>query len=88
PTFLDTYGWVLFRMGRYDKAKFYVKAALDNGADKDATVWEHYGDILYKAGDRDKAPEAWKKAAARALPEEAARIRQKMEEPETWMQGE
>ncbi|MDE5609815.1 MAG: tetratricopeptide repeat protein, partial [Bacteroidales bacterium] len=26
PTFLDTYGWVLFRMGRYDKAKFYVKA--------------------------------------------------------------
>lgn len=86
PTFLDTYGWVLFRMGRYGEAKFYVKAALDHGADKDATVWEHYGDILYREGDRDKAADSWKKAAARARPEEAARIRQKMEEPEKWME--
>ena len=88
PTFLDTYGWVLFRMGHYEKARNYVKAALDNGADKDATVWEHYGDILYKEGDRGKASDCWKKAAARAVPEEAARIRQKMEDPERWMQGE
>lgn len=84
-TFLDTYGWVLFRMGRYDKARTYVKAALDHGADKDATVWEHYGDILYKEGDRGKAADCWKKAAAHARPDEQARIRQKMEDPEKWI---
>lgn len=85
-TFLDTYGWVLFRMGRYDKARSYVKAALDHGADKDATVWEHYGDILYREGDRDKGADCWRKAAARARPEEAERIRQKIENPERWME--
>ena len=26
-------------------------------------IWEHYGDILYKTGDAQKAIEAWKKSA-------------------------
>jgi predicted negative regulator of RcsB-dependent stress response len=25
-------------------------------------VWDHFGDVLFKLGDREKAKEAWKKA--------------------------
>ncbi len=47
--FLDTYGWILYEMGRYEDAESYLKKSLDaNG--KSATVLEHYADTLLKLG--------------------------------------
>ena len=63
PTYLDTYGWVLFEQGSYTMAKIYIEKAIEyNKEQPSAEVFEHYGDVLFKIGDMDKAREQWKKA--------------------------
>lgn len=63
PTYLDTYGWVLFVQGSYTMAKIYIERAIEYGKDDlSAEVLEHYGDALYKTGDKEKALEQWRKA--------------------------
>lgn len=62
PTYLDTHAWVLFRKGDFSLAKFYMESALNNGGNENATLLEHYGDILYKLNKVDEAVEYWQKA--------------------------
>lgn len=61
-TYLDTYAWVLFMRKDYTLAKFYMETAIKNGGDKNGVIVEHYGDILFMLGQKDKAMEQWKKA--------------------------
>lgn len=61
-SFEDTYGWILFRLGRYEEALLWVELAMDHGADKDGVVLEHYGDILFHLGRIDEAISYWKRA--------------------------
>ncbi len=62
-TFLDTYGWILYKQGKYKDAQDYIQKAIDaNGENADGTLWEHLGDIYYKQGNVDKAVECWTKA--------------------------
>ena len=62
-TFLDTYGWVLFKQGAFTVAKIYIENAVKYSEDKpSAEVMEHYGDVLYKTGETAKALEQWIKA--------------------------
>ena len=65
PSFQDTYGWVLYRLGRFDEAKTWVGKAVDEKGGPSAEVLEHYGDILYRLGDSEKALEFWEKAKAK-----------------------
>jgi len=60
-SYLDTYGWVYFRMERYDEAERYVRKAIELGS-KSAVIHEHLGDIYYKMSRKDKAMELWQKA--------------------------
>jgi len=62
PTYLDTHAWVLFKRKDYSLAKFYIESALENGGNDNAVLVEHYGDILYMLGEKQKAVEEWKKA--------------------------
>ena len=62
PSFIDTYAWVFFQKGNYSLAKFYIESAVSNGGEKSPDILEHYGDILYKMGNPDKAVEQWEKA--------------------------
>jgi tetratricopeptide (TPR) repeat protein len=62
PTYLDTYAWVLFKRERYFEAIFVMEQALNNSKEPSGTLYEHYGDILYKNGQTEKALEYWKKA--------------------------
>jgi len=66
PTYLDTYGWVLFQQGAYTIAKIYLENAVKYSEEKEkdvsAEVLEHYGDVLYKTDEPDKALEYWIKA--------------------------
>ena len=59
-TYLDTYAWVLYMMKDYEGAKKYLEIAILNSSN--GTIVEHYGDVLYKLGEKDKALEQWKKA--------------------------
>ena len=58
-TYLDTYAWILFKLERYEDALLIIKRAIENGGIDSDVIVEHYGDILYKTGDKDKAIECW-----------------------------
>jgi len=62
PTYLDTYAWILFRLGRYDEAKVYIDRTMANDPDSSAVMLEHAGDIYYKAGEKEQAVKLWQQA--------------------------
>ena len=75
PTYLDTYAWVLFKKGNYEKAKETIDKVLElsktEGADpavdtdeSSAEIYDHAGDIYYMSGLHDEAVDFWKKALA------------------------
>ena len=61
--FLDTYAWIMFKLKKYDDALDWIEQAL---ALPDAIgrpdLLNHYGDILFKLGQSDKAVEQWEKS--------------------------
>lgn len=61
PSYLDTAGWVFYKLGDYQKAENYIKKAIDSG-EASAVVLEHMGNVYEKLGQLDKAREWWKKA--------------------------
>ena len=64
-SFQDTYGWILYRLKRYDEAKKWVGKALEEKDGAGAEVLEHFGDILFRLGESEKALEYWQKAKAK-----------------------
>jgi tetratricopeptide (TPR) repeat protein len=60
-SYLDTIGWIYFRLGRYTEAEEYIKKAIALGSNS-AVIHEHLGDIYSKMNDREKALEYWNKA--------------------------
>ena len=58
PSYLDTIGWIYYKMGSYKEAEHYVKEAIGKG-EVNAVVYEHLGDIYYKLNQRDLAIEQW-----------------------------
>ncbi len=60
-SYLDTMGWVYFKMGNYNEAKQYIEKAIKIDSSK-PDVLEHLGDIEFKMGNKEKAKEAWQKA--------------------------
>lgn len=61
-TFLDTYAWILFKMKKYKESLGYLEKALRYLDTDNAEIYEHYGDVLYMCGEKDKALEFWHKA--------------------------
>jgi tetratricopeptide (TPR) repeat protein len=61
-SYLDTYGWIFFKLGEYDEAYFYVKKAIDAGGEDNSVLLDHLGDVLYKQGKKEEAMEYWKRA--------------------------
>jgi tetratricopeptide (TPR) repeat protein len=60
-TYLDTHAWVLFMMGKYKEALKPMQQA--SVLKPEASILDHYGDVLYKLGETDSAVAAWEKAA-------------------------
>jgi tetratricopeptide (TPR) repeat protein len=60
PTYLDTYAWVLYKLEDYNGALTYLERAI--ALSEDATIVEHYGDVLFKLGKREEAVMQWEKA--------------------------
>ena len=61
-TYLDTYAWIFFMQGNYTLARFYIESALEKDDTNSAELVDHYGDILFMSGEKEKAVEQWKKA--------------------------
>jgi tetratricopeptide (TPR) repeat protein len=58
---MDTYGWVLFKLGKYAEAKEWIGKAIAKREDS-AVVTEHYGDVLWMLGEKKEAVKYWEKA--------------------------
>ena len=57
-SYLDTMGWIYFRLGMYKEAENFVKKAISKG-EANAVVFEHLGDIYYNMNEGEKAMEQW-----------------------------
>ena len=60
-SYLDTFGWIYFKLGNYVEAEKFVKRAIEAG-ETSSVVYEHLGDIYAKLSQTDKAKEYWAKA--------------------------
>lgn len=61
-SFLDTYAWINFQLGKFEEAKYYQERAIANGKEDMSTLYEHFGDILIKLNDTENALKYWTKA--------------------------
>jgi Flp pilus assembly protein TadD len=76
---VDSLGWVLYRLGRYDEAIVHMERAAEL-MPVDPIVNDHLGDVLWAVGRYREAEFQWTRALS-FDPEEkdAARIRRKLE---------
>jgi len=64
PSYEDTYGWILFMMGKYTDAKIWLQKAIDHGGATNGTILEHMGDVMFKLGETNSALDYWTRAKA------------------------
>jgi tetratricopeptide (TPR) repeat protein len=62
PTYIDTYGWVLYKLGRFEEAKTALRQAVSLDSGESMELMIHYGDILYSLNEYYMASIYWKKA--------------------------
>lgn len=62
--YLDSLGWVLFRLERYEEALEALLKANSDPDFQDATLQEHLGDVYDALGRSEESIEAWRKALA------------------------
>jgi tetratricopeptide (TPR) repeat protein len=60
PSYIDTYGWVLYQLKDYVNAKKYLEVAMSTS--KKGVILEHYGDVLFQLGEKENALKVWKEA--------------------------
>jgi tetratricopeptide (TPR) repeat protein len=56
--YLDSLGWVYYRLGRYDEAEAQLKRSLERSS-RDPTVHDHLGDVYAKQGKLKDAVAQW-----------------------------
>ena len=59
--YLDSLGWALFRLGRYDEAREPLRRA-SREFPTDPTILDHLGDLFDRLGERGEAKTAWQHA--------------------------
>ncbi len=67
--YLDSMGWVLYKLERYEEALPYLEKAVKVPSGSDATLYDHLGDCYDRLKKTDKAIEAWKTALDHAKKE-------------------
>ncbi|MDH3668124.1 MAG: tetratricopeptide repeat protein [Paracoccaceae bacterium] len=75
---VDSLGWVLFRVGKFDGAAKHLERAVELRP-VDPVINDHFGDALWMVGRRTEARFQWKRALSFEPEEqEAERIRRKL----------
>jgi tetratricopeptide (TPR) repeat protein len=60
-SYLDTYGWINYKLGRYEEAKKYIEKAIGISGSS-AVLFEHLGDVCSAMMDYTNAKKHWEKA--------------------------
>ena len=50
-TYLDTYGWILYKMKRYGEARNIFKKIMSLGGKESVEILKHYADVLSALGE-------------------------------------
>ena len=61
-TYLDTFGWILYLLGRPEEAKTHFKRAMLYGGKESPVIMDHYAEVLYALGEYDRAMVYWNNA--------------------------
>ena len=61
-TYQDTYGWILYKLGRFTEAKEWLYKSVENSQYQSAVIVEHYADALFMSGEKVEALKFWEKA--------------------------
>ena len=61
-TYLDTFGWIVYLLGRPMEAKPFFKRAMLYGGKDSAVILDHYADVLYALKEYDMAFVYWNMA--------------------------
>jgi len=78
--YLDSYAWVYYKLGDYEKALHYMNEALKQEEMlKEPVTYEHLGDIYFKMEDYTAAEKAYRQAI-KLKTEDAARINGRLKE--------
>ena len=60
-TYLDTYGWILYKSGEFEQSKFYLEKALKySGVNPE--IYFHYAEVLYMLGEKSESLSWYEKA--------------------------
>ena len=70
-SYIDTYAWILHRLGRNEEAKKAMIPALSLSAQRESSLLIHYGDILWALGEKFMADTYWKKAVDQGYDKDA-----------------
>ena len=62
--YLDSLGWVFYKLGQFKPALEYILKAVDLSEEPDAELFAHLGDVYSALKEPDKAREAWQKSIA------------------------
>lgn len=62
PVFMDSMGWLLFKLGRVQEAITLLEKAYKISGDSEIAA--HLGEALWKAGEKDSAKQIWNQALA------------------------
>ncbi len=60
PAYLDSYGWVLYRLGRYQEALVQLERAVE--LDSDPVMFDHLGDVYQALDKTEQARQAWERS--------------------------
>ena len=60
--YLDTYGWLLYKKGRFDEARTWLARAHAGRDSADPVILDHLGDACWRAGASDDALTHWRAA--------------------------
>ena len=65
PAYQDSFGWVLYRYGKYEESLHHLQLArqmMEEKKEEDPTVYDHLGDVLLKMNNINSARESYEKA--------------------------
>jgi Tfp pilus assembly protein PilF len=78
PSYLDSLGWVYFKLGQLDEAERYLTDASRRNP-RSPAIQEHVGDLLQRRGKPDEARAAWRKALSLTTePTDTTRLKAKI----------
>ncbi len=60
PAIIDSMGWVLYRLGRYEESLKYLQKAA--AMQQDGEIAAHLGEVLWQMGRKEEAQKIWNEA--------------------------